>query len=72
MHAIVECAIQLAMVSFTLQHDQSNAAHVFCTRLVPRVDAASNRRSAVVVQVVMQRTISSTEFLVLEEEWVIE
>jgi len=58
--------------TFFLQHDQSNAAHVLGTRLVPRIDAAANRRRAVVVQVVMQRAISGAELLFLEEERVIE
>ena len=44
---------------------------MFRTRLVPRIDAARDGCRAVVVKIVMQRAVSRTELLVLEEERVI-
>ena len=58
--------------STSLQHDQAHTAHVLFARHVLRINATRNRRSTVVVHVVMQLAISSTEALVLKEEWVIE
>jgi hypothetical protein len=55
-----------------LQHDQPNPTHVFRTRLVPRIDAAGDGRRAVVVEVVVQRTVAGAEFLFFEEERVVE
>lgn len=45
---------------------------MFRTRLVPRIDAARDRRSAVVVQVVVQRAISGAEALLVEKERVVD
>jgi hypothetical protein len=45
---------------------------VFRTRLVPRIDATGDGRGAVVVEVVVQRTVAGAEFLFFEEERVVE
>lgn len=42
------------------------------TRLVPRIDAAAQRGSAVVVQVVVQLAVAGAELLLLEEVGVVE
>ena len=55
-----------------LQHDQPNPAHMLRTRLIPRINPARNRRSAVIVQIVMQRAISRAEALLLQEQRIIQ
>ena len=56
----------------SLEHDQTNSAHVLLAALVSGIDTARNRRSTVVVHVVVQRTIARTKALFFEEEGVIE
>lgn len=65
-HSCPSCLIPL------LQHNQSNTPHMFRTRLIPRINATRYWRRAVVVQVVMQRAVSSAEALFVEEERVVE
>jgi hypothetical protein len=55
-----------------LQHNQSDSAHVFRTRLVPRINATSDGGRAVVVEVVVQRSVACAKLLIFEEERVIE
>lgn len=55
-----------------LQHDQSNPTHRFRARPVVRVDATTERRRAVVVEIVVQVAITGTELLLVEEVRVVE
>jgi hypothetical protein len=55
-----------------LQHNQSDSAHVFRTRLVPRIDTTGDGRRAVVVEVVVQRSVACAKLLIFEEERVVE
>jgi hypothetical protein len=45
---------------------------VFCTRLVSRINAAGDGRRAVVVEVIVKRSVACAKFLLFEEERVIE
>lgn len=45
---------------------------MLCARLIPRINASRDGRSAVVVKVVMQRAVASAEALLFKEEWVVE
>lgn len=54
-----------------LQHGQANTTHVLDACLVPTVDATCDRCCTVVVQVIVEGTITCSKALVLEEEWVV-
>lgn len=66
--------IQPSLPMHRLQHNQPNPPNMLLilTRLVPCIDAAAQRSSAVVVQVVVQLTVAGAEFLLFEEVGVVE
>lgn len=57
--------------SSRLEHDHANTIHALLIQMVFLVDAAWYWRRPVIVKVVMQFAISSSELLVLQEHWVI-
>ncbi len=42
------------------------------TSLIFLIDSSGNRRRSVIVEVVVQRTITRTKLLLLQEKWVVE
>jgi hypothetical protein len=59
------------IVNRHLQHNKTYTTHVLAAGLRPGVDATGEGCSAIVVEVVVERTVASAKLLFLEEERII-
>jgi hypothetical protein len=60
-----------ASSSNPLQHRNTNPAHPRLINLIPPIHSTRNRIRVIVIQVIMQLSVSLTELLVLEEQYVV-
>lgn len=71
-HSLVGLKTVTLLIERTLEHDNTDTAHVLIRRQVLVIDSARDKRRTVVVKVVVQLTVSCAKLLLLEEQRVVE